>query len=180
MPTGETGARRKWRNAKRKNEAQAVAKKDKQRKAGKAATVRKGGLADTARQLGILHPVSPSEAITGIMAQTAGTLAYCTMKVAELDEDEVFVGQENQRLNKWVRWLERTQDRLAKFAGMAVAMGVAEKQGALAEAQTQFIGKLMERVLGDLDLTPAQKKKLGPSIRKHTADIQGSATERTR
>lgn len=134
------------------------------------------GLAATANAAaeagGLGGPVhtSPGKAIMGVLAIATGHLIYASSKVAELESTEVW--SEEGSLNKWIRWQERLSDRVAKYAATAVGMNVAERQGDLVEAQTRMVTGLLENVIRDLDLTPAQRKKLGPSIRKHTETIE--------
>lgn len=130
------------------------------------------GLAATANAAaeagGLGGPVhtTPGKAILGVLAIATGHLVYCSAKVAEIEQGELWTDEGH--LNKWVRWQERLSDRVAKYAATAVGMGVAERQGALVEAQTRMVTGLLENVIRELDLTPEQRKKIGPAIRKHT------------
>jgi hypothetical protein len=118
--------------------------------------------------------VTPTQAVTGVLHLAAGQLAYVTYKVGELDEADYFEGEEG---NRWVRLQGRLMDRLATFAKTAADMGIQERQVKLAEAQTMMIGKLISNVIGRLDLTPEQRKAVGPAIREEMAVIAGKATE---
>lgn len=136
------------------------------------------GLMTAARGLGVPQPTSPTKAIMGILELASGELVYVTEKVAALTEEEVWTGETKERLNKWLRWQEKLMDRVARYAATAAGMGVAERDIALREAQTKIIGRLLEAIIGDLDLTPKQRKAVGPAIRNHLALIQGEATEK--
>ena len=141
------------------------------------------GLVGQATRMGLATPVSvsPTQAITGVLHLAAGELAYVSAKVAELGEDEVWHrnkdGEETTKLNKYVEWRLRLMDKVARYAATAVGMGVAERQVRVAEAQTAMMGQLLEAVVGDVGLTKAQRKKLGPAIRKHMATLEAEARE---
>lgn len=135
----------------------------------------KKGLVGAARGLGLSVPVTPTQAIQGVLHMAAGELAYVHAKVAELEESEYWT--EAGGLNKWIRWRDRIQDKVAKYAQVAVAMGVAEEQANLAVAQTKLMGVLLERVMNELDLTDAQRKKVGPTIRRELATVETTAKE---
>lgn len=134
-----------------------------------------GGLVSTARKLGVPLAVTPTQAITGVLHIAAGNLAYVSRKVVELDEDAVFT--ESGAKDKWVRWQEQLLDRVSRYAATAVGMGVAERQVELATEQTRMMGDLLEAVLDDVGLSKAQRKKVGPAIRKNIAVIEGEAKE---
>lgn len=133
------------------------------------------GIVHTARKMGVPAVVTPTQAITGVLHIATGNLAYITAKVMDLDDDEVM--NEERGINRWVLWQERAMDRVARYAATAVGMGVAERQVQLAEQQTRLMGVLLEAVASDLDLTPAQRKKLGPAIRKNLQVIEAQAKE---
>lgn len=118
--------------------------------------------------------VTPGQAMQGVMRLAAGQLMYATSKVAELkDGDEMGVHgmwemtEAGPMPNRWIRLQGQLMDKLAKYGKACADMGMAERQQALAEEQTQMLGRFLEHVVGDLGLTAAQQKRLGPAIRKH-------------
>lgn len=117
----------------------------------------------------------PVSAISGILNLSAGQLTYTTMKVADLREEDLF-GESG--INVWVRWQERLMNQTAKFANIAAAMGIEERRVKIAEIQTTLMTRMIEAVVGELDLTPAQRKKVGPAIRKALPVIAGTGTEK--
>ena len=119
-------------------------------------------------------PVTPSEAVVGTLELVAGQLAYATLKVGELGEDEMFVSSIAGKVpHHWIQMQGSLQERIVKFAGAAASMGVAERKVDLLEAQTQMMGQLLESVMKEVGLTPAQKKKVGPAIRNGLTLILG-------
>ncbi len=144
-----------------------------------------GGIVSAARQqtegMGMPLPVSPAQSIAAVMHLAAGRLAYCTMKVAALGEDQIFKetskGSGRFILDKWIRLEREYAADLARYCKNAADMGVQERQMQMAEMQTNMIAAMLEAVVGDLDLTKEQRSNLGPAIRRHMATIDGSATE---
>ena len=131
------------------------------------------GVVSTARKLGVPEAVTPTQAISGVLRLAVGNLAYVNAKVLELDGEDIW-DPENRR---WITWQERLMDRVAKYAATAVNMGVAERQVQLAEQQTRFMGELLEAVMGEIELTPEQRKRVGPAIRNQLAVIEGKSRE---
>lgn len=125
--------------------------------------------------------VTPQQAITGVLHLMAGRLLYASAKASELKEKDVWVvtGDGSVKLNRWLYLEDRMAERVAKYAATAMGMGVAKAQAGLMEAQTKLVTRLLEAVLGEIGLTPAQRRKVGPAIRKHSALVlEGSAKEK--
>lgn len=119
-------------------------------------------------------PVTPGQAVLGTLHLAAGQLAYATMKVAEQDS---YVDEKTGLMNVWARIQQGCQDRVVKYAAAAASMGVQERQTQLMEQQALMMGRLIEAVVSDVGLTPAQKKKLGPALRKRLDTIDGGARQ---
>lgn len=136
---------------------------------------RGGGLLSTARKLNDeIVASSPGEAIAGVLNLAVSRLMYVNAQVQALKEEEIWTGESEERLNKWLRWEDRLSDKVAKYAGTAVSMGVAEREVAVKEAQTLLVGKFIEAVLEEVGLTAKQRKKVGPAIRQKAPLLLGS------
>lgn len=124
-------------------------------------------------------PVTPGQAIQGLLNLAAGQLAYCTAQVGGLTEEQMFESTENGPIpNRWVRLQMSIMDRVGRYSKAAADMGVQERQTQLAEQQTTMMGELLEAVMGELDLTKAQRKQVGPAIRRTLpAVLNGEAVE---
>lgn len=123
-------------------------------------------------------PVTPGQAVLGVLHLGTGQLAYVTAKVAELDEKEMFEkGLTGEQPSRWLRLQRDLMDRVSRYAKLAGDMGIAERQIALAEQQTAMMKELLEGVMGEVGLTAAQRKKVGPAIRKHLSLVEGKARE---
>lgn len=112
-------------------------------------------------------PVTPGQAILGVLQLAAGQLAYCTAQVGGLSEAQMFEETIAGVVpNRWVRLQLSIEDRIVKFARAAGDMGIQERQMQLAEEQTRMMGSLLEAVMDRIDLTPKQRKQVGPAIRE--------------
>lgn len=112
--------------------------------------------------------VTPAQGLLGVLHLAAGQLQFVTQKVAELPEKDLLVNTPfGTAENPWLRLQRQIMQDVAKFSRSAADMGIQERQQNLAETQTSLVAQLMEKVLGELDLTPAQRKQVGPAIREH-------------
>lgn len=111
--------------------------------------------------------VNPGQAILGVLHLAAGQLAYCTAQVGGLSEEQMFEMSDAGAVpNRWVRLQLSIMDRIKQYSRAAADMGINERQMQLAEQQTAMVGTMMEAVMNDLELTPAQRKEVGPAIRR--------------
>jgi hypothetical protein len=121
-----------------------------------------------------LIAITPGKALEGVLHLSAGQLAYATLKVADLDEDEVIT---EQGLNAWVRLQRSLMHDVAKFAKISADAGIDERLAGAVERQTDALGAALERVVGSLALTAEQRKALGPAIRKELVVLEGGRVE---
>lgn len=124
--------------------------------------------------MALARAVSPTQALTAALNLTAGQLAYATEKVAELTDEQLFGEYVNRETgipevltNVWLKLQRELTGDIAKFAKLAIDAGLAERDMNLREAQTQVFAALLEAVVGDLNLTAAQRKRVGPAVRRH-------------
>lgn len=148
--------------------------------------------------------VSPEEALLACVRIAAGEVAYCTTMVeALLPEDatiesvsertrplnlgkdgesasttvkETTVGNE-ARLNIWIRTRQDALERLARFSKMALDAGVAERYVRAAERHGDILARVLSGVLGDLNLSEAQRARLPDLIHKHLTALEGSPAD---
>ena len=112
-------------------------------------------------------PVTPGQAIQAVLNVAAGQFAYATAMVGGLSEAQMFEEAIGGAVpNRWVRLQLNIMDRLKQYSRAAADMGINERQMQLAEAQTAMMGELLEAVMAKLDLTPKQRKQVGPAIRE--------------
>ena len=144
--------------------------------------------------------IHPHDAILKAIRITAGEVDYCDRQIAQLTEDELFERplktklaegldgswqlveetRDAEVLSRWVAFRQHSVERLARYAKMALDIGIEERQIQLAEREADMINGYFEAVLQDVELTPAQRRKLGPSMRKHLELIEGQETNTRR
>lgn len=128
----------------------------------------------------------PHQVILTAMQMSLGEALYCDEQVRRLAEDELFErpaktswvtlpsGQiqeitevrSDEQVSRWVKWRDESLDRAAKYAKMAIDVGVDERAILLAERQADQVDKFLRAVVDELDLSPTQYKKLGPAMRR--------------
>lgn len=124
--------------------------------------------------------VTPAQAMQGLLNLAAGQLAYCTAMVGGLEEEQMFEPQENGPPvpNRWVRLQLAVMDKVRRASKAAADMGVAERQTQVAELQTGMMATVLEAVMDKLELTPAQRKGVGPAIRSEMPKVLEAASRR--
>lgn len=111
--------------------------------------------------------VTPGQAIQAVLNVSAGQFAYATAMVGGLSEAQMFEETIAGVVpNRWVRLQMQIMDKLKQYSRAAGDMGISERQMQLAEQQTAMMGDLLEAVMAKLDLTPVQRKQVGPAIRE--------------
>jgi len=118
--------------------------------------------------------VEPHEALLTCVRIAAGEVAYCTAQIARLEratESTAF----GKKLNVWIEVRQRATERLANFAKIALAAGVAERQVQLAERYGEMLADLIGGILTELKLTPIQQKKAPAIVGRHLQLLEGGA-----
>jgi hypothetical protein len=127
-----------------------------------------------ARVMGAPLDIGPHEALAWCVRITAGEVAYCSERIAALEESEAVVAdtmdRSHQELDRWGEvhdlvetretsqarlhlWIEARAEamkRLAAFSKLAVDAGVAEREVALGERAGEELAVLIRGLLGDL------------------------------
>lgn len=123
----------------------------------------------------------PSEAIQVALNATMGEFIVATEMVAGLADDELFVKSiGGMTPHHWVRFRQQLADRLIKYSEVAAKAGIAERAQSLRESQAELVAGFLNAVLGDIGLSPAQRERVGPAMRRHLAlvsSIPGTAQE---
>lgn len=136
--------------------------------------------------------VEPHQALLEELYRTAGHVAWLQLQVQELDPEDDMVGPvgaegqsgpEGAYMNPkhepsvWVRMYQAERKHLTEVAKACIAVGIAEWQVRLVEEQTKQMAVLLESIIGDLGLTEAQRKKLGPAIKANVQRFQQPAPQ---
>lgn len=135
--------------------------------------------------MGVAIPLEPADALAQCIAIAAGEVAYLTMKVQEVDAEDVLARPQEDRvedfsgdsgwvkrartkkakeLNVWIRERQRAVDRLARLSKMAIDCGVAERQIALAEQQAEAFALAIQTLMGKLNLTNKQQALMAEAL----------------
>lgn len=123
--------------------------------------------------------LTPAQGVMGVLGASAVEMAYATEQIAGLSEEQMWELASSGDLvpNKWIRFRHAVMDRIVRTSKTAADIGIAERQINLAEEQTRMMGELLEGVMGELELTAKQRKKVGPAIRSQLAVIEARARE---
>lgn len=132
--------------------------------------------------------MEPHDALLWCVRAAAGQVAFFSRQVANIEESKLLVEHLRERIAEEGSFIERSQhselhawvhghqaalDRLAKFSKMAIDAGVAERHVRVAERYGEVIARLLDGVLGDLELSAAQLKKSPTIVRKHLSLLEG-------
>lgn len=121
--------------------------------------------------------VDPGQAVQGALHAAAGELAYATLRVSQLREDQlVQMGAFGPYRHAWWDIKVKAEERIVKFAKVAADMGIDAAKLEIARAQTAMMGSFIEAVARRLKLTDEQRRELGPAIREELAVIAGKAS----
>lgn len=134
----------------------------------------KAGANELGRIMGEEMDVEPHEALLTCVRIAAGEVAYCSAEIEQLDkatESTMF----GKKLDMWIEVRQHATLRLANFAKIALAAGVAERQVQLAERYGEMLAELIGGILKELKLTPGQQKKAPGIVSRHLHVLEGGA-----
>lgn len=139
----------------------------------KAAAARRLELRAAARELAALgEPVTidPAAALLSLVHHKAGEVAWLRAMVQTEDLDDLVWGQTREKVGGddagttheakpsiWWAMLRSAEDQLATFAAAAIKAGVEERRVRLEEQKGALVAGVIQRILGRLELTPAQQ-----------------------
>lgn len=124
--------------------------------------------------------MGPEETMLACVKVAAGHLAYATMKVAEVPEDEGFVETlMGKQLHPWARVQAECLDRLARFSKMAIDCGAEPKAVEMAKKYAPAIAEVLKQVFDDLNLTEDQKQLAPGLLMHHFGALEGIAVQVT-
>lgn len=158
---------------------------------GKIAAAKEEAVETAMLLLGAAPNISPHDAILQCLHSAWGEWHFYEHQIASITLDEVIVRplaetaagkngvvrdlQGREEINLWIHMRNVARDKAARFAEMAARMGVEERRVQLAEDFGKTIGRLITGILGDLKLTPAQKKIEAAVVTKHLVLLDGGA-----
>lgn len=149
------------------------------------------------RFFGIATNIHPHEAIMKAISITHGEVLYCDAQIARLHEDELFERplhttiadmpdgsttmiterRDAETVSRWVSFRQNAVDRLARYSKMALDIGIEEAQLHLAEREADMVTRYFDAVMNDINLSPDQRRLLGPAMHKHLELIEGETSD---
>lgn len=125
--------------------------------------------------LGTEREMNPFEAIMWCIKIRAGEVEWLSKKMSELEEkawiEETLVGKQ---FHLFARERTGAMHDLVKFSQIAIQMGIAERYVRLAEVYGQTIAKLIEGILGDLNLSDEQRAMAPKVVHRNLLLIEGN------
>ena len=145
--------------------------------------------------MGLPLDIDPSEALLSCVRITAGEVMYASDRVRELEEADAVVQDRSvtetvggklgdslvtqvstsSTLHIWIKARQDAVDRLARYSKMAIDVGVEERLVRAAEHIGGLMGRVLQAVLDDLNLTAAQKAIAPAVVHRHLTVLEAKA-----
>lgn len=115
--------------------------------------------------------VDPAVALLQEVHRSAATVAYLQDRVNELDDGDIIeVGAFGARSpNVLIQLYQQERDRLARVSKAAIDAGCAQSMVAVfqqvAGTYVQLVGRVLDRVMGELDLPHEERGRAGELVR---------------
>lgn len=133
---------------------------------------------------GLPREIDPREALLEEVYRTAGAVDWLQRQVQALQDEQVVWGVTEEvtkdsgefpgvdvtraaEVNVWVKLWQAERAHLVRVAKEAIAAGIEERKVRLAEQQGALLADVIRRILGDLDLTPAQQARVPEVVPRH-------------
>jgi len=118
--------------------------------------------------------INALDALMWMIKITAGEIKWLSDQMAGLQEkDWVEDTIAGKQFHLYARERQKRADSLARYSAQAISLGIAERAVKLAETYADLLARLIQGILGDLDLTAEQRAKAPVIIRKHLIAIDG-------
>lgn len=128
--------------------------------------------------------ISPTEALLEEVRWTAGHVAWLRERVQELEVEALTWGRVEEvdrtsgefpgldvthaaRPSVWLDLYQRERRHLLDVCKAAIAAGIEERRVRLAESQGALLAQVIQRILGDLHLTPEQQRLVPEVVPRH-------------
>lgn len=126
------------------------------------------------RLLGNPIEINPLDALLWCIKLRAGEVQWLSDRIAELEQDEWFEDTiMGKAFHLYVRERQHAMQDLARFSQMAISLGIAERAVKLAETYGELLARLIQGILGELELTDEQRAKAPSVVRKHLIAMDG-------
>lgn len=132
------------------------------------------------RLLGNPIEINPLDALLWCIKLRAGEVQWLTERIAELEEREWFEETiMGKAFHLYVRERHHAMQDLARYSQMAISLGIAERAVKLAETYGELLARLIQGILGDLELTDEQRVKAPTIVRRHLIMMDGGPPPET-
>jgi hypothetical protein len=122
--------------------------------------------------------INALDALMWMIKITAGEIKWLSDQMATLQEkDWVEDTIAGKQFHLFARERQKRADSLARYSAQAISLGIAERAVKLAETYADLLARLIQGILGDLDLTPEQRAKAPLVVRKHLIAIDGGQVD---
>lgn len=135
--------------------------------------------------------INPIDALLDEVRWTAGHVAWLRERVQEIEQASLVWGTtsmvskaatefpgtdstEEAKPNIWLTLYQQERKHLLDACKAAIAAGIDERRVRLAEQQGDLIVQVLQGILGDLNLTPAQQDMVPEVASRHLALVAGN------
>jgi hypothetical protein len=127
---------------------------------------------------GLSRNADPATVVQVVLDNIYTAYEYATQQVMELTEDEYWFEALGGKIpNHWIREQERLGMQLVHVAAKASAMGLAEREIHLQEAQAALFASVLDAALKEAGLTIDQRHGIHVGVSRRLDDIEGTAKE---
>ena len=119
--------------------------------------------------------IDPDQALLGEVHRTAGVVQFLEQLIGEQVQvqDILYITEEGYKPRAWHEMWLKERAHLAKVAKMTLEAGVQERAIKLAEEQGALLANVIKAILGDLELTPAQRAQAPEIVHRHLMAVAG-------
>jgi hypothetical protein len=128
------------------------------------------------KNLGVPLGVHPIEALSNLVAEANGSVAFLRNRVQELGDEILVRGPYGEmRPNVFLELYGQWSERLARFVKLSIDVGLDERRVRIEEQQAEVIAEVFNLMLADLGLAddPRARASLARHLRAVAAVAEG-------
>lgn len=123
--------------------------------------------------------ISPWEALLLAVKRAAAWAHYYEERLAAVDVDDHDAVRPGGSAYDWVVASERANDKMAKYAKMAVDAGVAAMMVQRAKNEGAIIARVINTALGEAGLTGEQEARMRQALRRALLELEAESSDAT-